>query len=104
MIAARSLATASTTPSRRSRSERVGVVAVDLRHDQVLPDGALEHLGGAFGHDPAAGDDADAVGQGVGLLQILGGEEDGSCITGDMISSCTFSQQASLLAYGLLHL
>ncbi len=37
----------------------------------------LEHIGRALGHQTTPGDDPDPVGQFVGLLQVLGGEEDG---------------------------
>ena len=69
--------TSSTTSIRRSDVERTGVVAADLHHDHVLSDGALEHIGRALGHQTTPGDDPDPVGQFVGLLQVLGGEEDG---------------------------
>ncbi len=48
-----------------------------LGHDDVGADGALQGFGGALGHQVAPGDDAHPVGQLVGLLQVLGGEEDG---------------------------
>ena len=38
---------------------------------------ALELLRGALGHDPAAVDDRQPVGEPVGLLQVVGGEQDG---------------------------
>ena len=51
-------------------------VAVDLGDDQVGADRPLEVDRGALGLDPAAGDDGHPVGQFVGLLEVLGGEED----------------------------
>ena len=54
--------------------------AAPLASDQVqsLTGDLLLELGrGALGHDPAAVDDGDAVGQPVGLLQVLRGEEHG---------------------------
>ncbi len=40
----------------------------------------LQLLGAALGRDPPAVEDGDAVGQLVGLLQVLGGEEDGDAV------------------------
>ncbi len=62
--------------------------ALGLRHlalaDQQLDVGVadfiLQRLGSALGDDPAAVDDPDVVGQLVGLLQVLGGEEDGGAV------------------------
>ncbi len=51
-------------------------VAVDLGLDEVGADLALQSIRCAFGPDQTVGDDAHAVGQFVGLLQVLGGEED----------------------------
>ncbi len=47
--------TASTPCSARSLASTVRVLAVDLGHDDVLADGTLEHVGGALGHQAAAG-------------------------------------------------
>jgi hypothetical protein len=54
---------------------RVGV-AFDARDDDVGADGALELGGGALGDEPPVVDDADAVGELVGFLEVLRGEED----------------------------
>ncbi len=54
-----------------------GIVPFDLGDDEVLPDGALQLLGRALGHQTPSGDDPDPVGQCVGLLEVLGREEDG---------------------------
>ena len=54
-------------------------VGAPRRQRQVQPlagDPPLELGGGALGDDAAAVDDGDAVGQPVGLLEVLGGEED----------------------------
>ena len=47
-----------------------------LQLDVGVADFGLERLRRALGDDPAAVDDADVVGELVGLLQVLGGEED----------------------------
>ena len=51
-------------------------IAVEPGDDDVGADGALEVGGRALGDDLAVVDDADAVGERVGLLEVLGGEED----------------------------
>ena len=40
------------------------------------PTECLRAAGGTFRHEPARGDDAHPVGQGVGFLEVLGGQED----------------------------
>ena len=45
-----------------------------------VADFRLERLRRPFGDDPAAVDDPDVVGELVGLLQVLGGEEDGGAV------------------------
>ena len=45
-----------------------------------LADLGLERVRRALGDDPAAVDDPDAVGELVGLLEVLGGEEDGRAL------------------------
>jgi hypothetical protein len=40
-------------------------------------DGGLELVRGALGDHPAGVDDGDPVGQLIGLIEILGGEQDG---------------------------
>jgi hypothetical protein len=42
----------------------------------------LQLGGGSLGDDLAAVDDADAVGEHVGLLEVLGREEDGHAVAG----------------------
>ena len=54
-----------------------GIVTVDVGNDEVLADGALQVLGRALGDQAASVDDPDPVGQGVGLVEVLGREEDG---------------------------
>src|SRR5690606_29536746 len=51
-------------------------VAVNPGHDHVVADRALQVGGGALGHDATIRDDPHPIGQLVGLLQVLGGEED----------------------------
>ena len=53
----------------------VGAIAQREVHD-VAADPGLELVGGALGDDAAAVDDADAIGELVGLLHVLGGEDD----------------------------
>ena len=50
------------------------------RLDRGLADLGLERGGGALGDDLAAVDDPDAIGEAVGLLEVLGGEEDGHAL------------------------
>ena len=50
------------------------------RLDRGLADLGLERGGGALGDDLAAIDDPDAIGEAVGLLEVLGGEEDGHAL------------------------
>jgi hypothetical protein len=52
-------------------------IAVEAGHDHVVPHASLELLRRALGDESPAMDDADPVGQLVGLLQVLGGQEDG---------------------------
>ena len=55
-------------------SQRVGVGELEL--DVPAGDSALEFGGGAFGDDPPVIEHRDTVGELVGLLEVLGGEED----------------------------
>ena len=50
--------------------------AVDADRDDVAGDLALELVGRALGDDPAVVDDRQPVGQRVGLLEVVGREED----------------------------
>ena len=50
--------------------------AVDADRDDVAGDLPLELVGGALGHDLALVDDREAVGEGVGLLEVVGRQED----------------------------
>ena len=65
--------TPATAPDGRRPPRRV---AVDADDDHVLADAALELVRRALGDQPAVVDDADPVGQLVGLLEVLRGEED----------------------------
>lgn len=65
--------------------QRGGGVAVgggvgEAEPDVSAGDEPLQFLGGAFGGDPAVVEHGDAVGEFVGLLQVLGGEEDGDAV------------------------
>ena len=61
------------------RLERhVLVREVDL--EPLAADAVLELVGGAVGDHAAVVDDRDAVGQPVGLVEVLGGEEDGRAV------------------------
>ncbi|CAM5578852.1 hypothetical protein SVIOM342S_02120 [Streptomyces violaceorubidus] len=55
----------------------VGVGVGEAEPDVPARDEPLEFLGGAFGGDPPVVQHGDAVGEFVGLRQVLGGEEDG---------------------------
>ena len=50
------------------------------RLDRRAADLGLERVGRALGDDPAGVDDPDPVGERVGLLEVLGGEEDGHAV------------------------
>ena len=54
----------------------LGPVSVDLGHDHVVADRVLEGGRGTFCHQPARGDDPYPISEGVGLLEVLGGQED----------------------------
>ena len=54
-----------------------GGTAIETGDDDVVADAPLEGVGGALGHQSTVVDDADPVGQLVGLLQVLGRQEDG---------------------------
>ena len=56
--------------------ERQGAIPVDLGHDHVVAHRVLEDGGGTFCQEPAGGDDPHPVGQAVGFLEVLGGQED----------------------------
>ena len=57
--------------------EHGAVVAVDVGHDEVLADGALQLFGRALRHQAAVVDDPDPVGERIGLVEVLRREEDG---------------------------
>ena len=59
-----------------------GGIAIQPRHDQVGAAVAFQFIGGALGGQTAAVDDADAPGQGIGFLQVLGSKENGYAHTG----------------------
>jgi hypothetical protein len=52
------------------------VVAIEFGEDDIGADRPLELAGGALGHEAAVVDDADSIGQLIGLLEVLGREED----------------------------
>ena len=64
------------TSRSRSRSPGSAGVASTLGPADL----GLERAGRALGHDHAVVDDPHAVGQAVGLLEVLGGEEDGHAV------------------------
>ena len=64
--------------ARRPRRGRRGRPAIDL--DRRAPDLGLQRLRRALGDDLAVVDDPDAVGEHVGLLEVLRGEEDGHAV------------------------
>ena len=55
----------------------VGLRVAQLDLDGVAAQLALELVRAALGHDPAVVDDGQPAGQAVGLLQVVGGEQDG---------------------------
>ena len=63
-----------------------GVRRVDDAHDEdVGADPGLEFGGGAFGGGAAVVDDGDALGQAVGLFEVLGGEQDGGACAAQFV-------------------
>ena len=72
------------SPKRASTSLRAAEVVRVLRDrlDARAADLGLERLGRALGDDAAAVDDPDAVREHVGLLEVLGREEDGHAAVG----------------------
>ena len=65
------------TPSTLATTRRAALaIAVDTRHDEVVADLALELGGRALGDQVTAVEDADAIGELVGLFEVLRGEED----------------------------
>src|SRR5438046_1631446 len=67
--------TSSRGTDRRARAGG-GRAAVDLGDDDVIAHAALQGIGRALGHQAAVVDDADPVGQLVGLFQVLRRQED----------------------------
>ena len=64
------------TAGARTASRTLLGGAVDAERDDVAGDLALELVGRALGHDPAVVDDRQPVGERVGLLEVVGGQED----------------------------
>ena len=64
------------TAASRTVSRTRSVGAVDAERDDVAGHLPLELVGGALGDDLAVVDDREAVGQGVGLLEVVGRQED----------------------------
>ena len=61
-----------------ARSASAGIGGLDL--DRRAADLGLQRLGRALGDDPAVVDDPDAVGEHVGLLEVLRRQEDGDAL------------------------
>ena len=67
--------------ARQQLGEPVAALGLARRHlDARAADLRLEPARGPLGDDPAVVDDPDPVGQGVGLLEVLGGEEHGHAL------------------------
>ena len=64
-------------PGRASEGPLVGGRVAELEPDDLRADARLQLLRCAAGDDPAVVEQGDRVGQLVGLLQVLGGEQDG---------------------------
>jgi hypothetical protein len=63
---------------RQRRDRRLGVgLGFERDVEALAADLVLQLVGAALGDDPAAVDDGDAVGEAVGLVEVLGGEQDG---------------------------
>ena len=75
------LAVGALAVGRHRRQRVVGALGVlrraELQLDDLVADLALQLLRRALGDDRALADDGDLVGEAVGLLQVLRGEEDG---------------------------
>ena len=69
---------------RPRRLERLGLVGqVDL--EALAADAVLELVGGAVGDHLAVVDDRDAVGEPVGLVEVLGGQQDGRAVGDEVL-------------------
>ena len=62
----------------RARPALLGLRELDVQ--RRLADARLERVRRALGDQPAGGDDADAIGELLGLLEVLGREEDGRAL------------------------
>ena len=68
-------------PCRRApRPPRAPVLVREVDLEALAADAVLELVGGAVGDHAAVVDDRDAVRQPVGLVEVLGGEEDGRAV------------------------
>ena len=67
-------------PASASRARPALSAVGELDVQRRLADARLERVRRALGDEPARGDDADAVGELLGLLEVLGGQEDGRAL------------------------
>ena len=84
--------------SSAARGDVGAVVDDDL--DALAADLRLQLVGGAAGDDPAVVDDGDAVGQLVGLFQVLGGEQEGRALAHPVADDLPHAEPAARVEPG----
>ena len=72
----------------------------DPEGQQVAADPRLELVGGALGDHPAAVDHGDVVGQPVGLLHVLGGEQQGGAVADQLADDVPEREAAARVKAG----
>ena len=78
-------------PSSRPAAARSASRLGELEPDVAAGDAPLELVGGALGDDPAVVEHRDPVGELVGLVEVLGGEEDRHAVGDELADDCPTS-------------